>query len=65
MVARGNIKPALEMLDFVVFEGFYQFFKDLHHRIPALVAVFEVLEAHSKNQGHITIIQLTQYFEPT
>ena len=48
---------------FVLQEAFYQFFKDLHHRILAGFTVFQVLQADTKNEAGIALIEFSQYFQ--
>lgn len=60
MVSGKHMKPAFEVLYLVQLELRYQFFKNLHNGVLALLFVFKIIEANPKNQVHILVVERTQ-----
>lgn len=58
-----TIEPAFEVADFKARDIGNQGFKNLHYRILAVVAVFQVFHAHPVNQVHIPFIKHPQHFQ--
>ena len=56
MISGRSIKPAFEIDDLVFTQAGYQFFKDLHHSVPAFLAILQVFKTNPVYKAHVATI---------